>query len=84
MISLILKKSLTESNQLKALRIINVNFKTLASKKGTWINLLHSTRPDVLIANEIWLGDTIRNSELESDSYTICSRGRILTYTEVS
>ena len=53
-----------------------MNCQSLASKKGAWINLLHSTRPDVVIATETWLDGTIRNSELESDSYTIYMRDR--------
>ena len=64
------------ANNGRSLRVINVNCQSLASKKGAWINLLHSTRPDVIIATETWLDDTIRNSELESDSYTIYRRDR--------
>ena len=48
----------------------------ITSEKGAWIYLLHLTGPDVVIATETWLDGTIRNSELESDSYTIYMRDR--------
>ena len=60
----------------RSLRFINVNCQSLTGKKGAWINLLHTTKPDVIIATETWLNSTIGNAELECDSYNIYRRDR--------
>lgn len=60
----------------RALRVINVNCQSIAGKKGAWINLLHTTKPDIIIATETWLDQSVGNAELESDGYTIYRRDR--------
>ena len=60
----------------RSLRLINVNCQSLPGKKGAWINLVHTTKPDVIIATETWLNSSIGNAELEMDSYTIYRRDR--------
>ena len=49
----------------RTLRFIYVNCQALPGKKGAWINLLHSTKPDVITATETWLASTIENGQLE-------------------
>ena len=60
----------------RPLRIINVNCQSISNKKGAWGHLLHTTRPDIIIATETWLDKNIANSELESDGYQIYRRDR--------
>ena len=60
----------------RPLRVINVNCQSINGKKGAWINMLNTTRPDVIIATETWLDSTISSSELESDDFTIYRRDR--------
>ena len=52
-------------------KLLNVNCQSIRGKKGAWINLLSSTKPDVIIATEMWLDQTISDSELECDGYKI-------------
>ena len=60
----------------RPLRIINVNCQSLSGKKAAWINLIHSTKSDVIIATETWLDSIVVSTELESDSYTIYRKDR--------
>ena len=60
----------------RPLRIINVNCQSIVGKKGPWINMVNTTKPDVIIATETWLDDSISSAELESDAYTIYRRDR--------
>ena len=60
----------------RSLRIINVNCQSLIGKKGAWTNLIHTTKPDIIIASETWLNELIGNNELESDHYQIFRRDR--------
>ena len=39
---------------------------------------LDGFRPDIIIATETWLNDTIKDSELESPGYTIYRRDRVI------
>ena len=50
------------------LRIINLNCQIIVGKKGAWINMLNTFKPDPIIAIETWLDDTISNTEHESDN----------------
>ena len=60
----------------RPLRIINVNCQSISSKKGAWGHLLHTTRPDIIIATETWLDKSVASSELESEGYQIYRRDR--------
>lgn len=61
---------------MKPLRIINVNCQSLLNKLGEWRNLLDTTEPDIIIATETWLTESVRSTELECDGYTIYRRDR--------
>ena len=61
----------------RPLRIINVNCQSLCNKKELFINLVDSTKPDIIIATETWLNPNIYSSEFFSPSYTIFRRDRI-------
>ena len=60
----------------KPLRIINVNCQSLSGKKGAWAHLLEGARPDIIIATETWLDNTITNNELEMPHHTVYRRDR--------
>lgn len=60
----------------RPLRIINVSCQFNVNKKGAWINLLNTTKPDIIIATETWLDSTILGSELQSDSFSIYRRDK--------
>ena len=36
----------------RPIRLLNVNCQSISGKKGAWINLLASTKPDIIIATE--------------------------------
>ena len=55
----------------RPLRIIDVNYQSLASKKGAWRNLLEITKPDIIIATETWLNSSISDAELKCDDFII-------------
>ena len=60
----------------RPLRILNVNCQSICNKKGAWINLLHSTKPDIILATETWLDPTISSGELECDGFAVYRRDR--------
>lgn len=60
----------------KPLKIINVNCQSLSGKKGAWLNLLDSCKPDIVIATETWLDSSIKTNELELDHYSVYRRDR--------
>ena len=65
----------------RPLRIINVNCQSLCNKKERFINLVDSTKPDIIIATETWLNPTIYSSEFFSSSYNIFRCDRITNTT---
>ena len=65
----------------RPLRIINVNCQSLCNKKERFLNLVDSTKPDIIIATETWLNPNIYSSEFFSPSYTIFRRDRITNTT---
>ena len=60
----------------KPLKIINVNCQSISGKKGAWAHLLEGARPDIVIATETWLDNTITNNELEMPHHTVYRRDR--------
>lgn len=60
----------------RPLRLINVNCQSIGSKKGAWINLIQSTKPDIIIATETWLDSSVSSSELECDGYNVYRKDR--------
>jgi len=61
----------------RPLRIINVNCQSLVNKKGPFYNLLVTTKPDIIIATEMWFNGKILDCEYFSpDCYTVyrCDR----------
>ena len=61
----------------KPLRIVNINCQSISNKKGPWTHLIDGCWPDIIIATETWLNDTIKDSELESPGYTIYRKDRV-------
>ena len=60
----------------RPLRIINVNCQSISGKKGAWCNLLHTTKPDIIIATETWLDKSIQNAEIECDNFNVYRKDR--------
>jgi len=58
------------------LRILNVNFQSVKMKKDRLLNILESTKPDVLIGTETWLTPDITSSEIFPSGYTIYRKDR--------
>ena len=65
----------------RPLRIINMNCQSLVNKKAPFLNLVDSTKPDVIIATETWFHNDIKDAEYFSANYTVHRRDRITTTT---
>ena len=53
------------------LRILNVNFQSAKNKQAEIINLIDSTKPDVIFGTETWLDASIKDSQVFPDGYNI-------------
>ena len=62
--------------QSRPLRIINVNFQSIVSKKAETLELLDRLKPDVIIGTETWLTSDIKDSELLTHHYKIYRKDR--------
>ena len=77
-----LQKSLAQHvDSHRPLRITNVNCQSLRNKKERFLNLVHSTNPDIIIAKETWLNPAIYSSEFFGSSFIIFRRDRITNTT---
>ena len=60
----------------RPLRLLNVNFQSIVSKRAETLELLERLKPDVLIGTETWLRADIKDSEILTHHYTIYRKDR--------
>ena len=60
----------------RPLRIINVNFQSIVSKKAETFELLERLKPDIIIGTETWLTSDIKDSEILTHQYKIYRKDR--------
>ena len=53
------------------LRIINVNCQSIRNKHGEFLNMIDSTKPDIIIGTESWLNPDIKDNEYFPDTYSV-------------
>ncbi|CAC5384628.1 unnamed protein product [Mytilus coruscus] len=58
------------------LRILNVNCQSIRNKQHQVENIINSTKPDVIIATETWLDQSITNSQIFPQEYNIYRKDR--------
>ena len=55
----------------RPLRLININCHSIVGKKTEILNLVDSTKPDIIVATETWLDSNIKNSEILPEDYEV-------------
>jgi hypothetical protein len=55
-----------------------VNFQSIRNKQGELINLIDSTKPDVIFGTETWLDPSIKDSQFFQEGYNIYRNDRNL------
>ena len=61
---------------IRPLRIVNVNCQQLGNKKGPFLNLIDSTKPDIVLATETWFDASVLDSEFFGPGYSVYRRDR--------
>jgi exonuclease III len=67
------QKSKQESPQ-HSFRIISLNLQSIRAKKASFMNLVDSAKPDIIVRTESWLRPDIHNSEFTAPGYTVIAR----------
>ena len=60
----------------RPLRLLNVNFQSMVSKKPQIIEMIDRLKPDVIIGSETWLKPEILSSELLTKQYQVFRKDR--------
>ena len=60
----------------RPLRLLNINFQSSPGKKAEILNLLESTKPDIVVATETWLDPSIKDTEIFPSSYNVFRKDR--------
>ena len=68
--------SRTDKFRGRPLRLLNVNFQSMVSKRAQIIEMIDRLKPDVIIGCETWLKPEIQSSELLTKQYQIFRRDR--------
>ena len=56
---------------MKTIRILNIHFLSIRNKQGELINLIDSTKLDVIFGTETWLNPSIKDAQFFQERYNI-------------
>ena len=59
-------------SKVNTLRVVNMNFQSVLSKKAELHHLINSTKPDIIIRTQTWLHDGIRTQEFLPEDLGYC------------
>ena len=60
----------------RPLCLLNINFQSSPGKRAEILNLLESTRPDIVVGTETWLDSSIQDSEVFPGTYKVFRKDR--------
>ena len=66
--SKLLKSGSNIKSGVNTMRVVNINFQSILSKKAELHHLISSTNPDIIIGTETWLHDGIKTQEFLPDN----------------
>ena len=58
---------------------MNVNFQSIKTKQHLLENIIRSTYPDIIFGTEIWIDNSIKDSQIFPRGYTIFRNDRYLS-----
>eukprot|EP00057_Strongylocentrotus_purpuratus_P027291 XP_011681765.1 PREDICTED: uncharacterized protein LOC589552 [Strongylocentrotus purpuratus] len=71
------KKGSKQEQQIRSMKVLNVNFQSIRNKKEELAVLIESTKPSIIIGTETWLNSSIFTSEIFPPSYSVVRKDRV-------